>query len=196
MYETRTNKFLTAVAAEIKTWIPELKTCEVHNGRFDKGELMRHALRAPAVLVSCLGTASVEDRGDEGVNAQKLWAAFIVTRDLPGLPRGEGARNLADALELLIMRGIVEEDPITKEQRLANRWGLKGVGPAEQLRSQNLYGGDIDKQGAALWVVSWRQSLRIRPLSRTEDCPIPSQVYLGQAPEIGAGHEADYERVS
>ena len=33
-------------------------------------------------------------------------------------------------------------------------------------------------------------------LNEEEDCPIPSEVYLGQAPEIGSGHEADYERVS
>ena len=196
MYETRTNDFLKAVAAEIKVWIPDLRTCDVHDGRFDLAELKRHALQTPAVLVSCLGTVSIDDRGDEGIDSHRHWAAFVLTRDCPGLPRGEGARNLVDALELLVMRGIVEEDPITGEQRLANRWGLKGVGPAEQVRSQNFYGGTIDKQGVALWVVSWRQYLHLRPLSEKENCPIPSEVYLGQAPEIGAGHEPDYERVS
>ena len=196
MYETRTNDFLTAVAEEIKTWLPDLKSCRPHDGRFDLPEVKRFALQAPAVLVSCLATLSVTDRGDQSVNADRSWAAFVLTRSSPGLPRGEAARNLVDALELLILRGIVEEDPITGEQRLANRWGLTGVGPAEQLRSQNLYSGTIDKQGAALWVVTWRQILRLKPLIAAEDCPIPSEVYLGRDPEIGAGHEPDYERVS
>ena len=196
MYETRTNEFLKAVAAEIKVWIPDLKTCTVHDGRFDRDGLKRFSLQTPAILVSCLGSASVTDRGDGGINADRLWAAFVLTRPAPGLPRGEGARNLVDALELLILRGVERTDEKTGEIRSSNRWGLKGVGPAEQVRSQNLYGGTIDSKGVALWTVTWRQALRIRPLSEEEDCPIPSEVYLGQAPEIGAGHEADYERVS
>ena len=195
MYEEKTNDFLKAVAAEIKVWIPDLRTCDVHDGRFDLAELKRRTLQTPAVLVSCLGTVSVTDQGDESLNALRHWAAFILTGTLPGLTRGDGARNLVDALEILILRGVLRTDEITGEQSLSNRWGLKGVGPAEQVRSQNLYGGTIDKQGVALWIVSWRQSLRLRPLQRDEDCPIPSELYLGQAPEIGAGHEADYKRV-
>ena len=190
MYQTRTNDFLTAVADEIHAWLPDLKTCRPHDGRFDLPEVKRFALQAPAVLVSCLATLSVTDRGDQSVDADRSWAAFVLTRSTPGLTRGEAARNLVDALELLILRGIVEEDedPITGQQQLANRWGLTGVGPAEQVRSQNLYGGTIDKQGVALWVVTWRQFLRLKPLIEEEDCPIPSHVYLGQDPEIDVEH--------
>ena len=196
MYETRTNEFLEAVAAEIKVWVPDLKTCAVHDGRFDRDGLKRFSLQTPAILVSCLGTASVTDRGDGGIEADRLWAAFVLTKDRPGLTRGEGARNLVDALELLILCGVERTDGNTGEIRSSNRWGLRSVGQPEQVRSQNLYGGTIDTKGVALWTVTWRQVLRIRPLSQEEDCPIPSEVYLGQAPEIGADHEADYERVT
>ncbi|MDE2667551.1 MAG: hypothetical protein OXI69_15530 [Acidobacteriota bacterium] len=196
MYRTRTNEFLEAVAAEIQAWLPELKTCEGHDGRFDLAELKRRALKTPAVLVSCGGTTSVEERGDEGINSTRQWTAFVLTRDAPGLSRGEAARNLVDALEFLILLGAIRTEEKTGVQRQSNRWGLRGVGQPEQLRSQNLYSGTIDKKGVALWAVSWRQTLSLRPLTEEEDCPIPSHVYLGQAPEIGTGHEADYERVS
>ena len=196
MYETRTNEFLAAAAAEIKLWLPGLKTCETHDGRFDLAEIRRHARKAPAVLVSCGGTPSAENRGDEGINTTRQWNAFVLTLDAPGLSRGEAARNLVDALELLILVGPIRTDGPTGRQRQANRWGLKGVGQPEQLRSQNLYSGAIDKTGAALWAVSWRQDLSLRPLTQEEDCPIPSQVYLGQAPEIGRDHEGAYRKVS
>lgn len=195
MVGTRSNEFLEAVRDEIKAWLPDLKTCAVHDGRFDLPEVKRFAVVAPAVLVACLGTVSVEDRGDEGIESLRLWAAFVLTRSTPGLSRGAAARNLVDNLELLILRGIVVTDEVTGRQTLANRWGLRGIGPAEQVRSQNLYSASTDKVGASLWAVTWRQKLRLEPLIEAEDCPIPSEIYLGRDPDIGTGHESDYRRV-
>ena len=120
---------------------------------------------------------------------------MVLTRDAPGLPRGTAARNLVDALELQIFQGVDRTDEKTGETRCSNRWGLDGVGPVEQVRSQNLYSGMIDKHGVALWAVSWRQSVRLRPLDEQTDYPIPRRVYLGQAPEIGDGHAQDYDQV-
>ena len=204
MVGTRSNEFLEAVRDEIKAWLPDLKTCAVHDGRFDLPEVKRFAVKAPAVLVACLGTVSVEDRGDEGIESLRLWAAFVLTRSTPGLLRGEAARNLVDNLELLILRGyyvtndqgVVITDPITGARTLANRWGLRGIGPAEQVRSQNLYSASTDKDGVSLWAVTWRQKLRLEPLSEEEDCPLPSEIYLGQDPDIGMDHELDYRRVN
>ena len=196
MYQPRTNEFLRAVAVEIKEWIPELKTCQPHDGRFSEREVKRFVLSAPAVLVACLGAVSIQDRGDQSIESVRQWAAFVLTDDCPGLTRGEAARNLVDALELLILRGIVRTDEDTGVRSLSNRWGLTGVGPAERVQSQNLYSGMIDEEGVALWAVTWRQTVRIPPLSEEEVCPIPTELYLGRPPEIGTGHEDDYERLS
>ena len=179
----RTNEFLQAICREIQEKLfRDLKACEVHDGRFDLGELKRISTRTPAVYVACLGTPRMEDPGTEQTDAVKQLAIYVVTKNAPGLSRGEAARNLVEALETYLPRA---------------RWGLRGIGAAENVRSENLYGGAIDRQGIALWAVSWRQALRLgESVFDEEACPLPSELYVSQEPETGLEHEADYERVT
>lgn len=174
-----TNALLEAVCARILEWLPDLGECAVHDGRFSATEVARWAVKAPAVRVSSLGIVEVGDSGDEQCEPVHQLASVVITRETAGLPRGMAARNIVDRL----ISGIPRE-----------RWGLGGVGAATNLRADNLYSGSLDKKGVALWGVLWRQTLRLgRPVD--EDCPLPSQLYLGVAPEIGRDHEPDYRRV-
>ena len=185
----RTQELLEAARREISQKLfPGLKTCEVHDGRFDLGELRRVSTRTPAIFVACLGTLEVESRGTGQVDAVKQLAAYVITRNSVGLPRGQAARNLVDGLEIYLLRG-------REEDARPGRWGLSGVGPAERIRAQNLYSGPIDKQGIALWAVSWQQKLLLSTAMDQFCPPLPSQLYLGQEPEIGTRYEADYGRV-
>lgn len=175
------NALLDAVCVRVRDWLPDLKECSVHDGRFTADEVRRWAIRTPAVRLACLGLASVGDSGDERSEPVLQLAAMVVTRDGAGMPRGKSARNLVDCLVSRVPR---------------ERWGLTGVGPAGNLRADNLYSGKIDKFGVALWAVLWRQTLRLPEAGDSEDCPpVPTELYLGESPEIGTGHESDYHRV-
>ena len=59
----RLNELLDGVAGGVREALPELKTCAVHDGRFQAAELRRWSLRAPAVLVAWLGTPATETPG-------------------------------------------------------------------------------------------------------------------------------------
>lgn len=134
-----------AIAAELAAAIPELKTCEGHGGRFDLQELRRVAAKAPAVFVACLGFGDAEEEGD--TTAELSWAAYVVTKDAPGKPRDEAALAIAQALAVHIP---------------GNRWGLDDAeGRPEGIRGQNLYSDRLDKQGVAMWAISWRQRMNL-----------------------------------
>ena len=164
------NGMLAGIAAGVRAALPGLKTCAVHDGRFKASELRRWALRAPAVLIAWLGTPRAEAPGVLWTDCDHRFAAFVVTRDRAAqrpkeksLPRGKAARSIVYVLLLLIPRA---------------RWGLTDIGAAENLRAVNLYSGEVDKAGVALWAVTWRQALRLEAAADDGACPpLPEELY-------------------
>ena len=161
----RLNALLAGIAAGVREALPGLKTCAVHDGRFRAAELGRWALRAPAVLVAWLGTPKTETPGVLWTDCDHQFGAFVVTRDSPGLKRGQAARSIVYVLLLLLPRA---------------RWGFfsaAGIGAAEQVRAANLYSGEVDKAGVALWAVTWRQALRLEAAEDGRCPPLPGELY-------------------
>jgi hypothetical protein len=72
------------------------------------------------------------------------WAVFVVTRDLPQLPRDAGAIVLVEKLQLLIS---------------GNTWGRDDTSAPRAIDARNLYSGAVDKLGVALWGISFEQTI-------------------------------------
>ncbi len=165
-YLMSTQRLLEAIAADLRAQLPALKSCEVHDGKWDAGEVQRWAVRAPAVLVAWLGTARAETPGVAWTDCDQELAIFVVTRNAPRLRRGEACRNLVDWLLLYVPRA---------------RWGFSsaatGIGAAEDLRAENLYSGAIDKQGVAIAAVTWQQTLRLEAAEDGACPPLPEELY-------------------
>lgn len=159
----RINELLEAVRAELAGLFPDLKACQVHDGKFNQAELKRIATKTPALLVALLGVTKVTDPGTEQSDAELQLAAFVVTRSSPGLDRGPAARALMEALLIHVPR---------------TRWGLTGVSSGRDVRAQNFYAGEIDRQGVALWAVSWRQPVRLGDSIFDDDGTLPSRLYV------------------
>lgn len=157
-----TQGLLEAIAGDLRTRLPALRTCAVHDGRFHAAEIERWSMATPAVLVAWLGTAKAETPGAGWTDCDQQLAAFVVTRDAPELPRGKAARNLADWLLLYVPRA---------------RWGLTGIGAAEDLQAANLYSSEVDQSNLAIWMVSWRQTLRLEAAEDGTCPPLPSELY-------------------
>ncbi len=171
-----------AIADQIKAKLPELRDCRAHAGRFDLGELRRVATKTPAVFIACLGVKESELRESGECDADLVMAAFVVTSDVRGLPRDLSALNIIEFL-LLYLPG--------------KQWGLGGKAfQAREVQAQNMYAGDVDKAGIALWAATWRQKVRLGTSVWDETGVLPSHVYVGIAPEIGAGHESDYREIT
>ena len=162
----RTQDLLEAIVADLRGQLPSLRSCEVHDGKWDLAEVKRQTILAPAVLIAWLGTLRTENPGERWTDCEQHLAAFVVTRDgrVPGgkLRRGEAARNLVDWLLLYLPRA---------------RWGLGDVGQATDLLAENIYSGAIDKTGIAMWAVTWRQKLRLETAVDGSCPPLPEELY-------------------
>lgn len=166
------------IAARIHTHLPELRQCEGMAGRFDLAELQTTSVRAPAVLVARLG-ASMQPpmAGPYHLYAMRM-AAFVVTKDAPGLARDDAAAAICQALL----------------QRIPGAaWEIEGLGPAADVADQSLSAAAQKAKGVAVWAVTWTQPTTLEQLPA--QTVIPVSLYVSQAPQIGADHEGDYDLI-
>ncbi len=166
------------VADQVRVWLPHLATCKGVVGRIDLAEVKRLGIQAPAVLVSRFGARI--DRTHAGPHRQYLidMAAFVLTKNVIGLDRNDAASAITQAL----LAQLPDMD-----------LAVEGVGEASEVAEHSLITTDVQKEGIALWAVTFR--LRVALAGFPEAPPITPQLYVGWAPEIGAAHEADYELV-
>lgn len=136
----------SAIIAEVREKVSVLQeNCQAHGGRFDKGEIRRVAIKSPVVLIACLGLLGAESDGCGEVDAVFQWGAFVVTTDKPQLPRDAGALAIVTALANIIP---------------GNRWGAAASEP-ERIRGDNLFSGQLEGAGVALWAITWQQKLTL-----------------------------------
>jgi phage gp37-like protein len=176
------NELTEAICTTIKTWLPELKTCTPHGGRFDGKEIARVSGRAPAVFVAVLSTGKGIEVGNGQQDVPVTFAAYVAATDQRKLARAQAALNMVEGLVSRIYQ---------------QNWGFPDrVYAAKPAASRNLYSGIIAQKGVALWAVTWPQTVRLgEDVYRTE-FPMPSELYLGMAPDIGEGHEDDYRLIA
>lgn len=176
------NELVSDICGQICIWLPDLKTCAPHGGRFDKEEIRRVAGRSPAVYVAVLGLGNGRETGTGELDVPVAFAAYAAAVDKGRLSRDAAALNIVECL--------VTNIP-------GQNWGhpeqVMGADPAS---AKNLYAGVIAQKGVALWAVAWHQNVRVGDDVFTTDLPMPQRLYLGQSPDIGQDHEADYEIIA
>ena len=74
-----------------------------------------------------------------------------------------------------------------------NRWGLGEE--VEAPTEVDAYPGMFkpDEKGFESWVVTWKQTYHLGDVALPPDY-LPTDVYMGEAPAVGHGHEDDYLR--
>lgn len=105
-------------------------------------------------------------------------AAFVVTRDAPGLGR--------DAAAVSICQTLLSRIP-------GAAWQIEGLGPAWDVADRSLSAAAQKAKGVAVWAVTWTQPTTLQPLP--PQAVIPVSLYVSQAPHIGADHEGDYDLI-
>ena len=118
-----------------------------HPGRFSEDELSRLLTGKKAVRVAIENTQSVSVDGQGIHEAKLLMAAYVICSDTHDAPRHKSA--------LAITEAIVELLPF-------NRFGLNNLKPVTpaSISAENLYSGEIDRKGIALWGISWEQIIK------------------------------------
>lgn len=132
----------------------DVATVDVYGGEFNSAEMDQLSYTCPAILITVLGWQPAGNTGRlSGRYARRVrLAAFVATRHTKRGQRLAQAMNLAERLALLLRNWAPPEH------------ALVSMAPAEaEPAAENLYSRAIDKQGQALWLVSWEQCVAPRP---------------------------------
>ena len=136
----------TGVVEAIRDTLPDLRDVTTHPGRFDLGELKRIAARSPSVRVAILSVQRGEGVGTGQVDARVQMSAFIVTTDTKNSIKDVAVLEIVEPLLTLVHR---------------QTWGVDRAMPATNIAASNLYSGSVDRQGVAIWAVTWSQDVRL-----------------------------------
>ena len=162
----------------------ELITVQPYAGEFNAAEIERVSYSCPAVLITVLGWQPQGSGGRlQGRHVRRArLAAFVITKQARRELRMAEAMSLADRLAL----AVTQWRPVQS--------AAYDFGPVEgEPTAENLYSRAVDKEGQALWIVSWEQCFAPRPdVSPTElfdlvrvditDYTQPGQVATAPAP--------------
>lgn len=165
-----------AIIMEIRGKLPELQAVSSHPGRFNLDELKRIVTQLPAVRLALMGIPRVDNLQTGENEAELRLAAFVIT--------GDRRQSTKDSSVLAIVESLLTFIP-------GQHWGIKGVMDARNVKADNLFSGSVERQGVALWAITWDQSIRISK-NIWEGGVIPSELYASD--DSGNAIE-DYERV-
>jgi hypothetical protein len=167
------------VADAIKAVLPDLADCRGIAGRLDTDALKRQGARAPAVLVSRLRLTQEPAFAGPVQTYTLQMAAFVLTRDVPGLLRSTSEGVITQALLALVPDST---------------WGAASVlGPARQVVAEPVVTTATEAAGIGLCAVTWAH---IIVFAGPPEAPaIVPELYLGQAPLIGAANLDAYDRI-
>ncbi len=158
------------IIAGIKAVAPGLKSCEAYPQFVKK-------IATPAVLLEMGAMDPSQDPGTGELALDARFSVYVI------VSCGDPDFNLATR-ELAAQIAIVVA---------GNRWGLP-VGPARidsiepDTFKPNILGYEI-------WRVSWTHLILLGDSVWDDSGVTPSEIYLGYSPDIGFGHEDDYQRV-
>ncbi|MCX4025048.1 hypothetical protein H0A36_23540 [Endozoicomonas sp. SM1973] len=170
-------QLLSAITQTIHSHLPDLKDVSTHAGRFDLGEVKRVANYTPAVKVALMEAWEFKSIETEQWDVSLRLAAFVMVSDSRKLPKDEAAINIIEALSLLIAE---------------QRWGVEGVLAASGIKASNLFSTQTDRQGLAIWGVTWDQVMRLKENIWQPSQVIPSRLYVADD-ESEFGQEERYD---
>lgn len=123
--------------------IEKIQTVERHIGRFDKPDDIKRWMsnRDGGVRIAALRVPQYETVGNRLIGNVNL-VAYVFTTDQFGYEKDLRAEVVAGKL----VRELVDRSALPTS-----------YGRVENVRSDNLYSGEIDKLGIAIWSVTWSQ---------------------------------------
>lgn len=144
---------------------------------------LRKKIEAPAILVELADLTHLDDAGTEQLCLAARFEARIV---FDQVPIASSNQNLA-ALSLAASTALA----IYRQGRIV----AGGAGPAKNFKLEpDQFKPDL--AGYAVWLVEWVHDLRLGASVWDGEGIRPSTIYVGYAPEIGAGNEGRYDEVA
>jgi phage gp37-like protein len=132
----------------------EVATVDIYGGEFNSAEMDQLSYNCPAILITVLGWQPAGTGGRlTSRHARRVrLAAFVATKHAKRSARMAQAMSLAERLALLLRNWTPADHAL-----------MTLAGAEAEPAAENLYSRAIDKQGQALWLVSWEQCVAPKP---------------------------------
>lgn len=180
--QPRTIQTALEAIRDVLAALPTVRSCEIHRGRFRLGEIGSRSFRTPALRLALGRVVSVSEIDDRTMDVTLRFNLALVTTDERQMPREVAATALINELMLTL----------PNQQWDRPEW-LHQVEP-DSITADNLFTGDVERQGIMLWEVTWQQAVRVTD-SVVESGQL-KQLFIGFAPEIGAAHRDAYFEIA
>lgn len=160
-----------AIVAGIKEAAADLVDVAEHGGRFSLEEIKAAGAKSPAARVACLGLREITFEGNIP-KAVSLWGVFIITAHTAAAKRDAVALGLVATLAPLLPD---------------NCWGLEAsIDGAKECRADNLFSRELDKNGLALWGLSFTHQVDLNRIDpATLEAFITAHIDYDLAPTDG-----------
>ncbi len=167
-----------AIIAGIKEASPTLVDVASHGGRFSLEEIKAVGAKSPAARVACLGLREITFEGNIP-KAVSLWGVFIITAHTAAAKR--------DAVAMSIVAAIA---PLLPEES----WGLEAsIDGAKECRADNLFSRELDKNGLALWGLSFTHQVDLNRIDPADlEAFITAHIDYDLAPADGTIDASDH----
>ena len=167
--------FFTAILDHLKGAFPTVPTVEEY-------PRLRRKIMAPAILVELGDLTPIEDPGTEQLAAAARFEARVIFDQAP-TAAGANPNLQALALAAAVALSIFQQ----------GRFG-QGAGSAKEFRVEpDNFKPEL--AGYCVWLVEWTHEVRLGASVWDGTAVVPTQIYAGTSPLIGAGHDPDYVEV-
>ena len=176
-----TVKLRKAVIKNLRHRFPALQECKAQPGVFSISENESTVFRTPSLRVAVLDIKRDDSFSD-------TWCSLVVRMVTYVIVRKANHALLNDDTNINIVEDLLGYID-------GQVWQSDDVFPASNVRAENLYSQVRHVPNMMLWSVMWEQKIHSHPMAE-KDGQLPTQLYLGMAPDIGAEHEQSYYQIS
>lgn len=164
MLLTLRSAILTTLAADPRMAGTNLYS---HGGDFDFNELLAYGRKTPAAILSIMQARAHLEGGLPTCNVGCRLA--LIAKDTPGVKRDVKVLRMVDAVLNILVRFPNQ------------RWGLEDeVQNPQDVDSMNLYNKKFDPEGIAIWGVSWRQAIELKPTDEALEEELPFETFAAK----------------
>jgi len=174
------NALQQAIVSTLKNAISHIEA-DIYSGQFDGLAARKVLVKTPSVLVDFSAGSVSTKTGTEQIDIDCQFTAYCIDRLPNNLhERGQGAQTLAQEVALNV---------------IFNQWGQVLIGAPDSIKIKPINSPYFIGNGLGVVAVSWTQTIR-SGVSVWENTGVkPSSIYIGNAPNVGTGHEADYAQL-
>lgn len=172
--------YLNGIKTGIATLVPALTSIEVSRGRLSLNDLSRRMVKPPAARIGLLRLADFDRVAEAEVRMNAQVSILLIFEQKGRTEMHDQAHGLVSGLAVSLF---------------GRNLGIDYAGSIIRPDFKNLFSGEADSRGVLVWEITFQQQVTLSAEALTEGA-VPTDLYVGYAPDVGEDHRADYHHIT